>query len=110
MLIESKIKIGHNSMFNIPEANVKSAHLLIKVALGQSQSRRTVYSGKTFWCRLSDSSTDRLVVFVLPKWPHTNCVGTNRVELTELWLRFAYMSSNNVKNFFTPIQSHLMYY
>ena len=42
MLIESKIKIGHDSMFNIPQTNFKSAHLLNEMALVQSQSGRTV--------------------------------------------------------------------
>ena len=42
MLIESKIKIGHGSMFNIHQANFKSAHLLNKMALIQFQSNRTV--------------------------------------------------------------------
>ena len=42
MLIEIKIKIGHKSIFNIPQANFKSAHLLNKIALVQSQSDRTV--------------------------------------------------------------------
>ena len=42
MLIESKIEIRHDSMFNIPQANFKSAHLLNKMALVQSQSGRTV--------------------------------------------------------------------
>ena len=43
MLIESKVKIGHDSMFNVPQANFKSAHLLNKMALVQSQCSRTVY-------------------------------------------------------------------
>ena len=43
MLIESKIKIGHDSMFNIRQANFKSARLLNKMALVQSQRNRTVY-------------------------------------------------------------------
>ena len=34
MTIESKIKIGHDSMFNIHQANFKSAHLLYKMARG----------------------------------------------------------------------------
>ena len=42
MLIESKIEIRHDSMFNIPQANFKSFHLLNKMALVQSQSDRTV--------------------------------------------------------------------
>ena len=42
MLIENKIEIGHDSMFNIPQANFKSAHLLNKMALVQSQCSRTV--------------------------------------------------------------------
>ena len=42
MLIESKIKIGHDSMFNIHQTNFKSAHLLNKMALVQFQSNRTV--------------------------------------------------------------------
>ena len=42
MLIESKIKIGHDSMFNVPQANIKSAHLLNKMALVQFQCSRTV--------------------------------------------------------------------
>ena len=42
MLIESKIKNGHNGMFNFPEANVKIAHLHNKMALVQSQSGWTV--------------------------------------------------------------------
>ena len=42
MLIESKVKVSHDSMFNIPQANFKSAHLLNKMALVQSQSGRTV--------------------------------------------------------------------
>ena len=42
MLIESKIKIGHDSMFNIPQTNFKSAHLLNKIALVQFQRNRTV--------------------------------------------------------------------
>ena len=42
MLIESKIKIGPDSMFNIHQANFKSAHLLDKIALVQFQRNRTV--------------------------------------------------------------------
>ena len=42
MLIESKIKIGHDSMFNIPQTNFKSAHLLNKMALVQFQCSSTV--------------------------------------------------------------------
>ena len=42
MLIESKIEIGHNSMFNICQASFKSAHLLNKMALIQSQRNSTV--------------------------------------------------------------------
>ena len=42
MLIEIKLKIGHNSIFNISQANFKSSHLLNKMALVQSQSGRTV--------------------------------------------------------------------
>ena len=42
MLIESKIKIGPDSMFNIHQANFKSAHLLDKMILLQSQSGKTV--------------------------------------------------------------------
>ena len=44
MLIESKIQIKHYSMFDIPQANFKSAHLLNKMALVQFQCSRTVYS------------------------------------------------------------------
>ena len=42
MLIESQIKIGHDSMFNICQTNFKSAHLLNKMALIQFQSNSTV--------------------------------------------------------------------
>ena len=42
MLIESKIEIRYDSMLNFPQANFKSAHLLNKMALVQSQSGRTV--------------------------------------------------------------------
>ena len=42
MLIESKIKIGYDSMFNVPQANIKSAHLLNKMALVQFQCSGTV--------------------------------------------------------------------
>ena len=42
MLIESKIKIGHDSMFNICQANFKSANLLNRMAPVQFQCRRTV--------------------------------------------------------------------
>ena len=42
MLIEIKLKIGHNSIFNISQANFKSSHLLNKIDLVQSQSGRTV--------------------------------------------------------------------
>ena len=42
MLIESKIKIGYDSMFNVPQAYFKSAHLLNKMALVQFQCSRTV--------------------------------------------------------------------
>ena len=42
MLIESKIKIGYDSMFNVPQAYFKSAHLLNKMALVQSQRNSTV--------------------------------------------------------------------
>ena len=45
MLIESKIKIGHDSMFNIRQTDFKIAHLLNKMALVQSQSGRTVHLG-----------------------------------------------------------------
>ena len=44
MLIEGKIKIGHDSMFNIPQTNSKSAHSLNKMALVQFQCSRTVPS------------------------------------------------------------------
>ena len=43
MLIEIKIKIGHDSMFNIPQTNFKSAHLLNKIVLVQFQCSRTVH-------------------------------------------------------------------
>ena len=43
MLIESKIKIGHDSMFNIHQTNFKSAHLLNKMALVQFQRNSTAY-------------------------------------------------------------------
>ena len=33
MLIERKIKIGHDSMFNVPQANFKSAHLLADIVI-----------------------------------------------------------------------------
>ena len=42
MLTESIIKIGYDSMFNLHQANFKSAHLLKKMVLVQSQSGRTV--------------------------------------------------------------------
>ena len=42
MLIESKIEIRYDTMFNIPPTNFKSANLLNKMALVQSQSGRTV--------------------------------------------------------------------
>ena len=45
MLIESKIKNGHDSMFNVPQAYFKSAHLLNKMALVQFQCSRTVHIG-----------------------------------------------------------------
>ena len=44
MLIESKIKIGYDSMFNVPQAYFKSAHLLNKMALVQFQCSRTVHT------------------------------------------------------------------
>ena len=47
MLIESKIKIGPKSMFNIHQANFKSAHLLDKIALVQFQRNRTANGGLT---------------------------------------------------------------
>ena len=43
MLIESKIKIGPDSMFNIHQANFKKAHLLNKISLVQFQRNRTVH-------------------------------------------------------------------
>ena len=43
MLIESKIKVGHDSMFNIRQINFKTAHLLNKMALVQYQRNSTVY-------------------------------------------------------------------
>ena len=42
MLIESKIKIGPDSMLDIHQANIKSAHLLNKIVLVQFQRNRTV--------------------------------------------------------------------
>ena len=42
MLIESKIKIGPDNMFNIHQANFKSAQFLNKIALVQFQRNRTV--------------------------------------------------------------------
>ena len=42
MLIESKIKIGPDSMLNIHQANFKSAHLLDRIALVQFQRNRSV--------------------------------------------------------------------
>ena len=46
MLIESKIKIGYDSMFNVPHAYFKSAPLLNKMALVQFQCSRTVHGEK----------------------------------------------------------------
>ena len=43
MLIESEIKIRHDNMFDIPQANFKSAHLLNEMALVQSQRNRIVH-------------------------------------------------------------------
>ena len=42
MLIEIKIIIGLNSIFNIPKANFKSAHLLNKMALRYKLNATTV--------------------------------------------------------------------
>ena len=42
MLIERKIERRHDNMFNIHQAKFKSAHLLNKMALVQSQYSRTV--------------------------------------------------------------------
>ena len=47
MLIESKIKNGYDSMFYVPQTYFKSAHLLNKMALVQSQCSRTVVVLKT---------------------------------------------------------------
>ena len=44
MLIESKIKIGHDSMFNICQTNFDTAHLINKMALVQFQRNSTVLS------------------------------------------------------------------
>ena len=43
MMIESKIKIGHDSIFNVFQASFKSAHLLDKMALVQSQRNMIIY-------------------------------------------------------------------
>ena len=43
MLIEIKIKIGHDTMFNIHQANFKSAHLLDNMALVQFERNRCVF-------------------------------------------------------------------
>ena len=42
MLIESKIKVGPDSMFDVHQANFKSTHLLNKIAFLQYQRNRTV--------------------------------------------------------------------
>ena len=42
MLMESKIKIGHNSILNVCQPNFESDHLLNKMALVQSQRNRIV--------------------------------------------------------------------
>ena len=44
MLIESKINIGQDSMFDIYQANFNSAHVLDKMAVVQSQRNRCVHS------------------------------------------------------------------
>jgi len=41
-VIESKDEIGHNSMLSIHQTNLKSGHLLHKMALVQSQRNSTV--------------------------------------------------------------------
>ena len=46
MLIESKIKIGHDSMFDIHQTNFESAHLLNKMAHVQFQ--RIVFEGPNY--------------------------------------------------------------
>ena len=49
MLIEIKLKIGHNSIFNISQANFKSSHLLNKIAHVQFQRKEPAaqtFSGK----------------------------------------------------------------
>ena len=48
MLIESKIKIGPDSMFNIHQASFKSAHLLNKIARVQFQRNMTENRSLTF--------------------------------------------------------------
>ena len=42
MMIESKIKIGHDSMFDINQATFKSTHLLNKITLVQFQRNSIV--------------------------------------------------------------------
>ena len=52
MLIEIKIEIGHDSMFNVGQANFKSAHLLNKMALVQSQRNSTLCTTWLTCCTL----------------------------------------------------------
>ena len=44
MLIENKIKIGHDSILKICQASFKSAHLPNKMALVQSQRNSSVHN------------------------------------------------------------------
>ena len=48
MLIESKIKFGHGSMFNIRQANYKNTHLLNKMDLGQSKDKLQKWTWRSF--------------------------------------------------------------
>ena len=61
MLIEIKIKIGHNSIFNIPQANFKSAHLLHKMAKGFIFNPTTVRVNlKSFYTALMLETTNAI--------------------------------------------------
>ena len=52
MTIESKIEIGHDSMFNVYHANFKSAHLLHKMARGFIFNPTTVPAGNKIYKKL----------------------------------------------------------
>ena len=72
MLIESKIKIGHDNTFDICQSNFKSAHLLHRMALVQSQCSRTVATDSDIENEFQETTHCTFKIFynsTLKLWP-----------------------------------------